>query len=475
MRTRISATAVLALSLLCLPALADDFQPQPNTIKYKDSGAQAAKGRSGNATIEARVLLNMDGTADIEITTGQFEPYVAGTGIIERVQIRAAGADPVNYNNTGGGDTFTISRVSGLAHNQAVEVTAHVTGVDGSRTGVVTVSTTAKLRPNLTFTWIKSKQHALIGMPVSVTAIVSETNLDSGARADCVLRDSGAEVDRASNIWVDAGGSVTCMLTAVFETAGAKSLTVNVENIRPGDYDPSDNSVAAAELYVHDYNEEFWEWSATAREENSTSSSVLTAPNYGGVYNSTSWTAYYGIDATQPELLDMSTLRFSYRAETDGRVLVDVSDVPFTGYRNGSGRRCGRASVSGITATACTMILSEPFAPWSEYDVYVQAGDVTYYGEEWSRSYNPQTGTYQYYTFNYSGRDVYGPQEHLGSTVVQNLAIGDATRTLFANPAVTLTPYESHTQQTRCFGSQCEVVTTDRVGKSGTASGGLSN
>lgn len=475
MDTRLTATAVLALSLFCLPASADDFRPNPSTVKYKDSGVPAAKGRSGSAAIEARALLNKNGTVDVEITTGQFDPYVAGTGSIERVQVKAADADPVNYNNTAGGSTFTISGLTGLHRLQPIEITAHVTGADGSRTGVVTVTDTVKLRPNLAFTWYAGQQHGMVNMPVSVSVTVNETNGDSGARADCVLREGTVELDRASNIWVDAGGSVTCRMSAAFATSGMKYLNIVLDNIRPGDYDPADNVIHGS-TQIHDYNEELNEWDAMAREETATYYSNEGGSDYGYEWRNSGWTMSYGIRGYQREVLDMSTLRFSYRATTDGRVLNDVADVPFKGYRFEYGQACGRATIGYVTATACTWIYDpeRQQPPSSDYSVGVEGGDVTYYSNEWSRWFNPETGTYEYWTYNYSYQNTYGSQERLGSNVVQDFVLTDGTRTFFAHPAITLQPFESHYTINECYSpTYCRTYSQDRVGKFGTTRGGL--
>ena len=64
---------------------------------------------------------------------------------------------------------------------------------------------------------------------------------DLGATADCILSADGTVVDRVSDMWVDAGGVVTCHFTATFTTPGQHALHVAVGNVRPGDYDMTNN------------------------------------------------------------------------------------------------------------------------------------------------------------------------------------------------------------------------------------------
>ena len=71
------------------------------------------------------------------------------------------------------------------------------------------------------------------------TATIGERNQDIGARGSCVLSVDGIEADRADAIWVDAAGLVSCAFTHTFETSGAKSVSVQVANVVPLDYEQS--------------------------------------------------------------------------------------------------------------------------------------------------------------------------------------------------------------------------------------------
>jgi hypothetical protein len=471
-RSKLSAVAMLAVCFITVSALADDFHPISNAIKYKDSGVPVAKGRSGSAAIEARALLNKNGTTDIEVTTGSFD---AGTtsGNLEKVQVKIGDADAVNY-AAGGAGAFTIPQVPGLLRFQPVQVTAHVSGVDGARTDVVTVNTQVRLRPDLTFIWITVQQHGMVGLPVSVSAIVAEQNRDTGAYTDCVLKSGGIEIDRARNIWVDAGGTVTCSMAAAFQTPGMQFLSVSLDNTRPADYDPMYETVYGSSQ-IHAYDEEMNEWTATIMDEEFTYEMSYTSPWGGYEGRNSGWVSSFGITAYQREVLDMPSLRFSYHAESDGQVLADLVDVPFHWRDDDDRMACGRVTVGAITAQACRM----SFGPGSgqpatsQYSVAGNGGDVTYYSNEWSRWYNPETDTYEYYTYNSTWRNVYGYQQPLGNTVTQDFSVTDGTRTLWARPSVTLTPYEYSYGWNTCYGDYCDNYSAHRVGKWGYVRGGL--
>src|SRR5687768_13246566 len=117
------AATTLAAALFATTLLAQSNRTTPNTIKYRDSGIAAAKGRSGDAAIEVRALINSDLTTDIEVTTGSFDG-AAGTGSITKVQVKAAG-ETINLNALDGGSTFTAT-TDGISRLDTVEVQANV-------------------------------------------------------------------------------------------------------------------------------------------------------------------------------------------------------------------------------------------------------------------------------------------------------------------------------------------------------------
>ena len=126
------------------------------------------------------------------------------------------------------------------------------------------VADVVHFRPDL-FAEIQGPVGAPLGGAINFFATVSERLGELGARASCVAYVDGTEVDRANNIWIDAGSSVGCMFTITFATTGTHKVEVRVENVQPGDFDNSNNSAsttirveepngyAAYSLQAHDY------------------------------------------------------------------------------------------------------------------------------------------------------------------------------------------------------------------------------
>ncbi len=243
----------LCLAALAVPVYAARPQAYTSSVKYRDAGAKPATGRSGSAAIQARALRGQFDT-EIEVTTGEFDSAAAPVGKLDKVQLKllAANGDVAvvdNYRKGGISGGFGSFNYDWPARGTAVQVQANVSGIDPSRSDVVTAGTTVVLRPDLAVSSFAVPQQAYVGASVTIAAVVREINGDLGAHADCVLKADGTVVDQVDGIWVDAGDSVTCQFRTTFATVGAKGLTVEVANVAPGDYNTA-NNIATASINI---------------------------------------------------------------------------------------------------------------------------------------------------------------------------------------------------------------------------------
>lgn len=218
----------------------------PNSQKYSDTGAKPATGRAGSASLEARALIAKDATVQVEASTGSLED---GTrpGNIDKMQVKRVTRETVvhNYNKLIGGGYFSVSYPAG-PRGETIHLQANISGVDSRRTGVVTVSTPALLRPDVAVSSVSGPRKERSKVPVTFYATVAELNEDVGARADCGLSIDGTDVDAADGIWVDAAGVVTCEFTHVFDKPGKYEVKVAATNVMPGDWDMTNNSAATS-------------------------------------------------------------------------------------------------------------------------------------------------------------------------------------------------------------------------------------
>jgi len=223
-------------------------------VKYADHGHRPAWGRSGGAALSAQALVDKAGLADLVVTSFASRDTTAPAGSIVSLAVsglasgrgRWKGEDgpPLfvrTFTHLGGGSSDTVS-LSGVTPGLKLLIVALVRDGGGRRTDVVTATTVVLKGPDLAVSSMSGAAEALVGMPVLVTAVVSELNGQVGARADCDLYDGTLKVDSAPGVWVDAGSTVSCAFAPTFGTPGPRSLVARVENVAPRDYDPANNS-----------------------------------------------------------------------------------------------------------------------------------------------------------------------------------------------------------------------------------------
>jgi hypothetical protein len=415
------AAAAFAGCLVATALFASSPQHVPNSVKYRDSGIANAKGSAGGASLESRALLGADGVTDVELTTGSFDGNAAPGGTIEKVQLKLF--DPEETTNVNDLSAAThVERVEGLARLDPIEL--HV-NVKSGPTTVVQLSDVVKLRPNLRVT----------GYSGPALALIAETNGDTGERASCVLLANGKEVDRARNIWVDAGGHVTCTFRYAFTAPGAYEMKVAVADSNPGDFLTGDNE-AGASLNVYSAAEAFDAWSWSARDYTSAAhyfedGKLLTADSHGGGWNQVS--DFYSLIANRT--IDLNNVRMSVAEESDGETisnaeLTEWDAGPFCAFAyDGMGRTASACNVSMDGRTFVTLAVNRA------------SGDVTYVSEGTRRWTNPDTGLLEDHYFVNVDHNQYGVQKRYGNTLSLRVTFGDGSAAWEAHPFMTLTPY----------------------------------
>lgn len=225
----------------------------PNSVKYSDAGKPHATGRSGNAVIQARALLDKAGVATIDVTTGELDASGTAPGAFDKIQLKGLNPEDLttalwvdNYNalKKAALGSYTYSYAN-LGYDMPIQVQANVSGID-SRTDVITVVEHVKRRPDLSVLQLQSPAQALPNVPVTIGATVRELNGDVGARANCVLYVNGVEADRSNGIWVDAASVVSCAFSHQFAATGTYQLSVAVEGVVPGDWDLANNTATGS-------------------------------------------------------------------------------------------------------------------------------------------------------------------------------------------------------------------------------------
>ena len=479
MHRLLAVSAAATLILLTLPSFAQHPDLIPNTIKYSDTGLQPATGRDGGISVAARALLGRDGVTDLELTTGSFDGGAAPTGTLTHVQVKAGLEleDPLTRNYDASG-SFASVRLDGLAlaPREQIRIQTNAQSADDQRTGIVTVTETVKRRPDLRVTQVSVPPNAIAGHPLNMYFGILESNGDLGARANCVLRVDGVEVDRASGIWVDARGSVSCAMTHIFATPGLHQVQFAIEDVSPGDWNPGNNTSPVVNVRVRDTSEVVagGTYRATARETLFEAEYLQlmddTQPEWENEHSrTTELTNVTRLDAAMPAELDFATMKVSFAEASDGVSLIYLESADHLWVDDWPSANCaelrwGRTfSFFGCVNGGVTSI---HFARVSEV--------ARYYSRWWGafiRYWNGDRYTYDHsmnMTFTFGGNRMYG------ETVNMQLIASDADQIWQIDPFLTFQSWSDPEQTAQgCFqtwrGPACWTSSVRNSGRNGVA------
>jgi len=508
---------VSLFALIAVPTQAAKPQISPNSVKYRDAGAKPATGRSGSAAIQARALRSRTDTT-IEVTTGQFDSTVAPAGKLDKVQVKlyAPNGDVIvtdNYRKgalSGGNGSFVYDWP---ARGQTMQVQANVSGIDPTRTDVVTVRGTVANRPDLTVASIQTVSQAFIGSTITIDALVRETNGDLGARANCVLKIDGVIADHADGIWVDAGDAVTCEFRQPFNSLGTKQISVELTDVVPGDYDDSNNSKTATidiinptaqvpVLYTLSASDYTYDAVTLTQDHQQFDSADPTmwlnwATDNDNYFRLHQHTESYQADLSSPVALTFPvTLQSSLTV--DGQEMmtpsfaVEASSSYSTDWYSST---CGQGFESNRWFSVCTNHYDYGGGASFDYSSvtsFVQGGTVTYDGWSLGQTRYPDIGAIYVYESNYGpfSFDTNDPSfplpESLGNNVIVRALMTDAADRhfdvsgavqLYEFPTTTdsrdngCSSYEYSYAEGRYSGSSCSHTDSTNAGKTGTSFG----
>jgi len=372
-----------------------------NSVKYKDAGKKPATGRDGNATVQARALIDKTGTTTLDVTTGQLD-MPGAPGAFDKVQVK--GLNPNDLTQALWTDNYNSLRKAGLAaytytyrslgYGAPVQVQANVSGID-SRADVVTLVERVKRRPDLAVMEIQAPAQALPNVSVTLGATVRELNGDVGAKADCVLYVNGVEADRAKGIWADAASGVSCAFAHQFSQPGTYQLTATVEGVTPGDWDTSNNQAVGSitirplgDFFYNAYVEDVTDYHYTYYYDDSYSflpqggstSSWTNHQEYtqDGKWQQAQFTGYINTEIPFP--ISMQGSHASAGVATLGSLGEVTSQWSSAGDDGNQAYRttCGWGYVDGSLGQLQIELCS---SAWKQYSTGVYAGDDQWHGQ----------------------------------------------------------------------------------------------
>lgn len=247
-------SAAFAFLLVGLSAWAGGPPRVPNAVKYRGAESRhLGKARIGGASLEARALRAKDGSTLLELSTAPLDAGIEAPGSIRMAQVK--GFDALGrlryfkaYPSLGEGGY--IARLHpDLERDQPLQVQALIEGADGSRAEMVSAQIAVGRRPDLSVENLLLPARVQVHHRVNLAATVRELNSDVGARAHAVLYVDGLEADRAEDLWVAPGGTVSVAFSHRFDAPGRHAVAVRLERVRPADWDEG-NQTASGVLEV---------------------------------------------------------------------------------------------------------------------------------------------------------------------------------------------------------------------------------
>ena len=406
-----ASTGVVLCLLLSGTAWAEAPPLFPNSLRYSDRNPAAATGRSGTAQLTLRALYSRSSrTTAVEVTTGALDTNTRPPGQITHVQLKSLDIDgAVRWTRAekGVGSGAMGFSFPDLLPLQGMHAQALVQDIDGRRTDVVEAVVPVRVRPDLAVSDLGLPAQGRKGMAVGISAMVREQNQDVGASANCALYVDGTRVDQATGIWIDAGSSVSCAFSHVFEEPGSRTVRVALEGVVPGDDDLGNNSQTGTIQIAADIRDIRLGWSLRVMHDEVSAKFVqMLTWQYGRETE-------YGEQASQSDQVQ-ATAWSSTRlhgplkitaSETSGATTTStLSRVGWLPQQTWNDATCGGARGQDYDpATGVTFSLETRGCPGSEstsitYDR--RGGRVTFFSQRYVEMWFPGWPPHAYWTPN---------------------------------------------------------------------------
>lgn len=158
--------------------------------------------------------------------------------LVKKIQVKAYYADGTSKFSRNFFDSPVVNGIISLQLNDLQRGEKVDFRIQTDRYGWLEGSATVLNRPDLAVSGSAAGKMPS-GEPLSVTVVVQEKNMDTGANASVVLLNGDAVLD-TKNVSVAAGGTTSAVLSAVL-TRGEYNLTIKITNSVPSEYDESNN------------------------------------------------------------------------------------------------------------------------------------------------------------------------------------------------------------------------------------------
>ena len=422
-----------------------------HTGRYLDTSRPNATGRSGAATLSVSAVLDSLGVTHVLVTSGSiYEPGIHGQ--LAKVQIKVLGGPDMdglltqNFRRptTGGQHEFLLH---GVPAGASIQVQANVRDVDRNRTDVVTVTAVVGRAAEVTTTLVPPPDPRP-DVPTVITSTIRETNGDEGTTVSCVLYVNGVEVDRGDDVWVDAGGEVSCAFTYTFPGPGGYNVEVVL-------VDGDGGRLASDEIDIEVEDENLApDWSATVMDRTVT---TLDRYDLNWWMPDGSHKEYEQTTGESPRSQTIAATATMGRATTFPLTNVTLA---LSSNAVGTFQTASWAGLVGVPVGSQTCVdqlildngghftlcsTGTGFSGSTTFGYTRFAGTVTYHSRGFSSTWDQLSGTLTYWTWNdnptvHAGG---GQMRNLGSSVGIQITVADLAGSYTANATVGLTAFDN--------------------------------
>lgn len=435
-----------------------------NDMKYRETSKPDIK-KDGDWALSVRALLNRDGSADLDVTSGVLDDRTTAVGSIKRVQVTGldkTGADRYRQRFEDLPPYATLHLLN-LWRGQHLRVDAQFRDAAGRPSPSMAAATVVKKRPFLALSSLRSPDEVLINTDVNVNVFAQERNGDVGARANAVLYIDGVEADRINGLWVDAAGLVDAQFTCRFRSVGQHTIQVGLErdSITPGDWTDTDKIVAKTVSAVPDtasldYSVAVTDmqfrshslWKAWYADGSPDITVTAASPDWMGADDRTGRQQQASFYATLHERISLPVriaveeyMSSTSQPQFTMATLITGFDGPpeSDGIVTSNSASVWDETTGGFAYITTYESLTNGFDPYTIVQYWRSSGEVIYYSTGYAKTWlGDLSGSYTY-SWNTSGIYQFGLSQEFGAQYAMKIALStpgprfsvDATITQF--------------------------------------------
>ncbi|MBM4056190.1 MAG: hypothetical protein FJ264_16280 [Planctomycetes bacterium] len=203
--------------------------------------------------LSVQISQNAGNIADVAIDIDVVQKGYSAPATAKQIKLKSSSGttqykDVALTPKTDGSGSSVVLQYENTANAESIQVTVKIKNEKGNTK--LTTTEEVLLLPDLAVSEIDIEDTVVENQETTITAKISELNGDMEASADVSLLIGETEIG-SSTVTVKPGKSEDVDFETTFETNGSFSVTVRIDNVRPEDFDQTNNILSStAEVYT---------------------------------------------------------------------------------------------------------------------------------------------------------------------------------------------------------------------------------